>query len=144
MESVHPVKCLEIMQKPSRRLVPSPASSPPPSPPPLGCPPLPVFHWHPSRSVYFWLCTQVPRNHFRPALPNGPSLFQLLPSAHLLTPLPFQYNNTTSGQMTHPLPIPHLPGSASPICYHNLPQEEKSQIGDIEVMSKKEKKPETR
>ena len=46
--------------------------------------------------------------------------------------------------MTPPLPIPHLPGSASPTSYHNLPQEEKSQIGDIEVMSKKEKKPKTR
>lgn len=55
------------------------------------------FNWHPSRSIYFWLCTQVPRTHFRPALPDGPNLFQLPSSVHLLNPLPFWNNNTTSG-----------------------------------------------
>lgn len=66
------------------------------------------------------------------------------PLVHLLNPLPFWNNNTNSWVDDTPTTNPTPAGASSPTSYHNLSQEEKSQIGDVEVMSKKGKKSEIR
>ena len=88
------------------------------------------FDWHPSRSIFDFVPRFLKLTLGQPYLMAQACFryfLQFICSTLYLSSIIIP----SLGSWHPPLPIPHLLGSAFPTSYHSLPQEEKSQIGDV-------------